>query len=431
MQLVQKGRFGVIRDRLQRLITLTLALLLCVLAQLAVPMEFGGCGHAYANQPTIYVGYRSLVTRLPGSRIRLDVAVWYPTSKRSTSEIKTGSWVFRAARNATPLPGPWPLIVLSHDSSGSRYAHHDLATELAQMGFIVAAPTHDGDNADDMRLMFSDLQLPTRAYQLQAALDLVLDDNTLGPEVDRRRIVLLGFGRGGTAGLLLAGGTLTPDVWPDYCPRLRTAGQTSPYCEPFVARKMDALVQSMKDRAQALAEAEQIRAKAEQIRQNAFLRAKDGLLKAYGRVQRAQKSGSVTFPVPPTYLPPLPPLRTLQSPLDPRYHAMIFVSPGYSMLFDPESLRAVNLPILLIAADKDILDLPEQQAMRYRSLLSPPVPDYLTLEGADIPALQALCPPEVARDLPDLCASVTPDERKRLHQSLRNSIVDYLKRIWR
>lgn len=407
------------------------ALFLGLFAGLLVPPALGWNSEAFANQTSMYVGYRSLVTRLPGSRIRLDVAVWYPTSKRATTEIKTGSWVIKAARNGAPIPGPWPLIVLSHDSSGLRYAHHNLASALAQLGFIVAAPTHDGDNADDMRLMFSDLQLPTRAYQLKAALDLVQDDPVLGPHIDSRRIAFLGFGRGGTAGLMLAGGQLTPDIWPEYCTRLRAAGQSSPYCDPFISRKMDDLIRSMNSRRQELAEAEQMRAAMAQVRQNALLRDKDGLSKAYGRVQRAQKSGSVTFPVPPAYLPPLPPLRKQASSIDPRYRAMIFVSPGYSMLFEPESLRSINIPILLIAADKDPLDLPEQQAMRYRILLSPPVPDYLTLEGADIPALQALCPPAVERDLPDLCSSVTPDERENLHQTLLAYVVDYLNRIWR
>ena len=44
------------------------------------------------------------------------------------------------------MEGKHPLILLSHDSAGSRFSLHELASELARNGFVVLAFTHPGDN---------------------------------------------------------------------------------------------------------------------------------------------------------------------------------------------------------------------------------------------------------------------------------------------
>lgn len=381
---------------------------------------------ARAASDTVHAGYRSLVGWLPGPDIRLDVAVWYPTQSRPTT-IKAGSWTFSAARNAPPLPGLWPLLVLSPDSSGSRFAHHDLAASLARRGFIVAVPTHDGDNADDMRFLYTDRHLPTRARQLSATLDLVLRDPQLGSTLDKRRIGLVGFGGGSSAGLLLAGATLTPDLWDGYCASSGGDGRPDPYCEPYMAARIDEITRGMRRQTAAVADAAARRAEAEAARDDIVTRARDGVTKTAARLRRAQRKPVTDFPTPPAFVPLLPPLPPDRPLADSRFRAMMLISPGYSMLFAPDTLKSLPLPLFIVGLERDPLHTPERQALVLRSLLAPPTPEYALLTGADGPALQALCPPDMERDLPDLCRTVSPDEREALHHRLETLILDFFR----
>lgn len=174
------------------------------------------CAEARQKSQTIYAGYRTLSSSLPAQRLMIHMGVWYPT-RRKSGTVKVGDWSFSAARNAPIMEGPWPVVILSHDVTGSAWTHHDIAAELASRGFIVAAPTHDHDNGEDMALLFSDRELPVRALQLRAALDVVLEHPQIGAQADASRIAFLGFGMPASAGLLLAGGEMTPDAWADFC----------------------------------------------------------------------------------------------------------------------------------------------------------------------------------------------------------------------
>ena len=176
------------------------------------------CAEAGQRKQDIYAGYRTLSSSLPAQRLMIHMGVWYPTLRRPGT-VKEGDWTFRAARNAPIKEGPWPVIILSHDVTGSAWTHHDIAAALASRGFIVAAPTHDHDNGEDMGLLFSDRELPVRALQLKAALDLVLEHPQIGKQADAGRVGFLGFGLPAPAGLLLAGGGMTPDAWPEFCPK--------------------------------------------------------------------------------------------------------------------------------------------------------------------------------------------------------------------
>lgn len=382
------------------------------------------------EEAATYAGHRSLVTWLPGEAIRVDMAVWYPT-RRTPTNIMAQGWFFQAARNAPPLENPngWPLLLLSHDSTGSRYAHNDLAINLAQKGFIVVAPTHDSDNAEDMRLLFTADQLPRRALQLKAALDTILTNADLGPLIDRQRIIYLGFGNGGTAGLLLAGAKLTPDLWPLYC----RDNPDNPYCAPVIRSQMDTLTRTMRVQSALTAESQMNRATAAEARARELTRAGEGISKTYARIYRAQRRQIIEFKAPPAFLPPLPPLPNQPVLNDNRINAMILVSPGYSMLFERESLHAINLPILFILAGKDNLNNPAKaegkpvnQADVLHRAIAPPTPNYIIIPNADLPAFQSACP-KSAGALPDLCNSVTPAQRLTILHETQNNILSFIK----
>ena len=76
------------------------------------------------------------------------VAVWYPTEAHPWP-MMLGLLLMNVARDA-PISGRnLPRVVISHGNGGGPGSHADLALALADAGYVVAAPTHTGDNYSD------------------------------------------------------------------------------------------------------------------------------------------------------------------------------------------------------------------------------------------------------------------------------------------
>lgn len=187
------------------------------------------------------VGFRTLGLWDAQSALRLDVNIWYP-STRPPRELNYAPWEILAARNGKAVEGRFPLLLLSHASSGTRFSHHDTAARLAAQGFVVAAPTHAEDCMDNMTLLFSRQQLESRTRELSASIDLLLRTPEIAESIDKERIGLLGFGAGGTAALLLGGALPDCTSWPDYCDK---ANPDDAYCNTWAQQRMDALCRSL------------------------------------------------------------------------------------------------------------------------------------------------------------------------------------------
>ena len=394
-------------------------------------------GARQGNQ-IINAGYRSLSYSLPHQHIMLKISVWYP-AKRKPGNIKEGVWNFRAARNASALPGPWPLIVLSHDNTGTSLSHHDIASALAAKGYVVVAPTHDRDNADDMALLFHDRELWIRALQLHSALDFILDHPQLGPIIDRSRIGFLGFGSQAPAGFLLAGATTVGSEWEIFCSSsqqdaaepeqtdidfenaMHTADPAgkrqaqSPWCAPILSHRIDRLIDSLQHRSEQNITKKRYAEAAAADRIKTFKRISDSIMRYHQRILRLNNENNL--PPPPVALPLLPPPAEDSSAEDVRFKALAMVSPGFSFLFDADSLSHVSIPVLLIGAGKDKLNIPHEQAERFASMLKNA--EYDVFSHADACAFQAACPEgDPAYPLSSLCRSVDDDERTSLHQQL-------------
>ncbi|WP_342640415.1 alpha/beta hydrolase family protein [Rhodoligotrophos ferricapiens] len=139
-------------------------------------------------------------TRLEGEPFAM--AIFYP-AKGPLSVTAIGPYDVAATRGAQPLRGPFPLVMLSHGSSGSMLSHHDLATALAMNGFVVAAIEHSGDNYRDRSGLGKESTAYRRARQVSAAIDLLRDGGEF--PVDRQRIGIVGYSAGTVTALMLAG----------------------------------------------------------------------------------------------------------------------------------------------------------------------------------------------------------------------------------
>ena len=207
---------------------------LLVAATLLLPVQA-------AAEETYTPGFQTLGLWEPEQNLRMDTAVWYH-ARRAPRTLRYGDWEFRAARRATPVPGRYPLILLSHDSGGSRFSLHLLAGELARAGFVVAAPTHRMDNMNLIANPFSLPQLRDRVRELRALPDILAQTAPFADIIDFDRIGVIGIGPGGAAALLLAGGRLDNAGWEHYCFR---AGPRDVYCSAWAAPRMDAMAKAI------------------------------------------------------------------------------------------------------------------------------------------------------------------------------------------
>ena len=390
--------------------------LLLRLAGLCLLCVLLGGGQAQAASSTLNAGFRTLGVWQPEKDIRVDLAIWYPT-KRAPSDLRYGPWLFRAARNAKELEGRFPLLLLSHDSPGTRFSHHHSAEKLAKSGFVVAALTHYGDNMNDMSLLFTPEQIPVRLAQIRAALDALLANADLSGFIDARRIGLIGFGAGASAALLLGGATLDAGNWPEYCAR---AGENDPYCTPLNFERLNAIAATLPGKVA-------LGAKNAQLASSASLASSDPSgreARAAQERQGASGKRTATFAAREAreraarekQLNESPPAKPSQR--DPRIRALAVIAPAYPMFFTAKSLQGLAAPLLFVYAGPESLSaLP---ASRRLHEFLPPLAGkrQLVIEGADLLALMSACPPRLLQDLPELCSSTGAAERERAHEQL-------------
>lgn len=160
----------------------------------------------------IYPGFKTMGIWDESGNVRLDLCIWYPV-QRPPRKIQYEDWVLSVNRSAKPLPGRFPVVIISHDSSGNRFVYHNLATMLVKAGFVVIAPTHQTDNIKNMRYLYTARQLTERIKELNYLVESLHTNAELNEIVDTNRIGMLGFGAGATTALFLAGGQFNTNLW--------------------------------------------------------------------------------------------------------------------------------------------------------------------------------------------------------------------------
>ncbi len=154
-------------------------------------------------------------TVLRGPRA-LSVELWYPAA---AGTLPGGSYRTllrdgvtpitlhgRAARDADPAAGRWPLVLISHGYPGNRLLMSHLAEALASRGYRVAAADHPQSTYDD--------QGPFGATLYQRPLDqrFLLAALAADPQTDPGRCAIIGYSMGGYGALVTAGAGLAPGM---------------------------------------------------------------------------------------------------------------------------------------------------------------------------------------------------------------------------
>jgi predicted dienelactone hydrolase len=149
----------------------------------------------------------------------LEMVVWYPSATTATPQLITDNPVFFSAlavRNAPPVAGEHPLVVLSHGIWGNWGNQTWLASALAHKGYIVAAVNHPGTTSQDRRPEAA-AQLWLRPVDLSRAIEAVMAQPEHFGVVAKRRIAVAGHSLGGWTALEIAGARFDPDRFAEDC----------------------------------------------------------------------------------------------------------------------------------------------------------------------------------------------------------------------
>lgn len=193
----------------------------------------------FSTNSAMATGLRLIDLPADGAAPSVKAAIWSPCTATPT-DVRIGPFVLSATRDCPIADGPYPLIVISHGFGGTSFSHRETAKALADAGFIVAAISHGGDSALDMKRAGELEALTQRPAEVSSLLDYLLGKWTEARFIDAGRVGVFGFSRGGYTALVLAGGVpdfantglICPDAQAPICMQMRQKTALPQYRDP-------------------------------------------------------------------------------------------------------------------------------------------------------------------------------------------------------
>jgi predicted dienelactone hydrolase len=176
-------------------------------------------------------GFRTLEVPADAGGPRLTGALWTPCAQ-PPHELVVDGVTLSVVRDCAIRGDRLPLVVVSHGGGGSYLGHADTAIALADAGFVVATINHAGDTVGD-RSQWGELAIfVRRPADIKRLVDHVLTAPPAAAAIDRDRIGLFGYSRGGYTGLVALGAA------PDWAAAIE-------YCRPLpggICREINARI---------------------------------------------------------------------------------------------------------------------------------------------------------------------------------------------
>lgn len=146
------------------------------------------------------------------------VEIWYPAAEGTQpggtydTVIRDGQTATtlhgRAARDAEPAQGSFPLVVISHGYPGNRFLMSHLAENLASKGYVTVSVDHADSTYSDQAAFGSTLY--NRPWDQKAVIDFMAGlDDPLGAITDTGSTGVIGYSMGGYGALIFGGAGVT------------------------------------------------------------------------------------------------------------------------------------------------------------------------------------------------------------------------------
>ncbi len=148
----------------------------------------------------VFMSHHGAVTR---------VAIWYPSTSQEPPTLYANNPVFvgvEAHLDAPISSGQFPVVLFSHGLGGTDRAQAWLASALAERGVITVSINHPNSTWEDFD-MSKGVAHWTRAQDMSAALDALLNSPDFSGHLDMSRVMAAGFSYGGWTALSLGGAT--------------------------------------------------------------------------------------------------------------------------------------------------------------------------------------------------------------------------------
>ncbi|MGI8396778.1 alpha/beta hydrolase family protein [Agrobacterium deltaense] len=148
-----------------------------------------------------------------GSRT-LAVSLWYPAAPSSKSEIVGENAAFYGLEvqpGASLLDGSRPLILLSHGFGGSWRNLNWIAGELVREGYVVAAPDHGGESFTEENAT-EIVPLWERPRDISRTLTALIGNDRFAGRIDATRIAVIGHSLGGWTAMELVGARYSAEL---------------------------------------------------------------------------------------------------------------------------------------------------------------------------------------------------------------------------
>ncbi|HEU0277117.1 MAG TPA: hypothetical protein VFQ95_04780 [Rhodanobacteraceae bacterium] len=309
------------------------------------------------------VGFAPIVIHDPVNGGTMPGYVFYPSTP-SAVVTWVGPYELHARRDATPVAGAKPLVVISHGHGGSDLGHHDLAVYLASHGFVVATLQHPGDNYQDTSGVGTAAVFIGRPIQVRATIGMLLQDPRWKALINPDKIGVAGFSIGGYTALMLVGAVPRFDRIIGFCDA--HPGNEN-VCTPF--RKLKA-----------------------QLEEHGGKSARQYLTSIQDQLHRWGGTD------------------------DPRVKAAFVMAP-WSLVFDKAGLGAIDRPVYLYDGADDRF-----QPIQYNTLYAAPLIKTLVgiklIPGAGHFVFLAPCSAKLAKTAPEICTDPPGVNRVAAHRQI-------------
>jgi predicted dienelactone hydrolase len=323
-------------------------------------------------QVTTGVGFHAITIHDPVNGGSMPGYVFYP-SAQAKGVTQVGPYDLDATRNAMPLPGAKPLVVISHGNGGSDLGHHSLATYLASHGFVVATLEHPKDNFHDTSGVGHSSVLVGRPIQVKATISNLLNDPQWSKLIDANRIGVAGFSAGGYTSLLIVGAVPQFARFIDYCDRYP---KDEAICHD--ASKIEAEARSQ------------------------------GMTMEQW-VAQIQNS-----------------LNRWGSTADPRVKAAFAMAP-LSLIFDQAGIEKIDRPVFLYYGEHDHVLIPPENAARIRPWMKTLV-GVKVVPNADHWVFIDPCSAQLKQENPVICSDPPSVDRIAVHQQLNADALAFFRK---